>query len=665
MEKKYKSYNITRYISEYVFNEHKISSLNSIIQKSLEYCDNVKNNIIIEENNKISINYLFDYLYVYNYLYKSIGLMRIMNPTNEVYHNIDNMLEIYHNTFYLNKQIYNKIKSFKILLTTFDELTTIEKILKQFENNFSQNSYNTQLNISYIEIKKKLDINYKITTDDNLIKSLKNKQYPELSNKISGRIYYLLQKKIKDPNIRNIIEKTYFKKSEYVMGDFTKIILHRYNYAKSLGFETYFDYNKQKSQEGTDEIKSLINDLINKLENRSRKEVERVHRELKKDGYHKKVDLYDIIYYYDKLKTKNTFCPDIVLKIIIKSFKKYFNINIELTDNNIKLWNDSVVTYSVKNDNNLIGYLYLDLEKRTDKFIISPISIHLCQQYLDLNGCNYPTRIALIAGYENKKCITYSDIIHLFREFGSAIQMMEYTTIRGVLFQNNEFDSLLPQIMEYIAWEKSTIEDICFDLDKSIVDHILFMRFIDFGNSIKLRCINALFDHIIHSSKDLAKLIEANILDNNYLNNIIKTLYKKIYHDVMKSQDDIINLNINGINPTLIYQEINGSGGMLYMNIFIEILSFGIFSTIKKESGSDFIKNVLNGDTTKIRKLMNEYISKFDDNSYDIYLQELIEYSEIDTELNKQKINANSDEENKYDDNSEINSDKYQIIHLK
>ena len=120
-------------------------------------------------------------------------------------------------------------------------------------------------------------------------------------------------------------------------------------------------------------------------------------------------------------------------------------------------------------------------------------------------------------------CMTYTDVIYLFKEVGNCIQKMAYSTNNGIYYDNSEFSMLMAQIMEYIAWEKSTLELICNGLDKSIMDHILFMRYIDFANSIKLRCVNAIFDHMIHNSRDLVQLIKLKKDDN-----VLKMLYKNI-----------------------------------------------------------------------------------------------------------------------------------------
>ena len=94
---------------------------------------------------------------------------------------------------------------------------------------------------------------------------------------------------------------------------------------------------------------------------------------------------------------------------------------------------------------------------------------------------------------------------------------------------------------------------------------------------------------------------------------------------------------------------------MLHIDILNQILSFSIFSFIKGNSknGNDFITCVLNSEPEKTKKLINNYISKFKD-SYSTYLEHLIGYTEIDTEVNKKIANI---KENNFSDNSQDSQD--------
>ena len=437
------SLEIEKIIFKFIFNKGKIS-INKTIELVLKYCDNMKQDVINNTNIKNIQSSLFEYLYVFNYLYKSIGLLVLTNPSTEI-NTIDLLLKKYNDKFFENKNIYEKL----IILSskTNNEYSNIlNKIIKEFEQKNDENKEIMVIEINKLcnLIKKELEKNYQLPVNEQMKKYLPDKEKSKIN--LTRQNYNFLQRTVKDPELRNLIEQLYFKKSDSSMIMFTKLVLLRHKYANLSGYKTYYELIKKKSQASSDDVKILINDLISKLEERSRKEIERIHRELNKDNYDNKVNLPDIIYYYEKLKTKNLFIPNNVLKVIIEIFHEYFNIVIEQQDE--KLFHNNVSTYVVKNNSVIMGYLYLDLSKRKNKSIVSPTSIHLCQQYVGLNNNIYHTKVFIISGYESltEKCITYSDIVSLFREFGYAIQLMAYNTNKGIIFKN-DFDMMLSQIL--------------------------------------------------------------------------------------------------------------------------------------------------------------------------------------------------------------------------
>jgi len=628
---------------------------------SFDLIKNIDNNIFSENNDKIihavdnTINYckvllleikspkathnfikkiIIEHMYVIYYCFKYIGLLHIIKNTNTIFlDKLDEKIDNYLKLFYSNKE-YNKIIS-NIKTDNNDEKYFFDYIIQQF--NKYKKLDNTQKELIY-EINKILSQNYSVSIDKQKI----------ILNRDN---FYNLQKKYKDPVIRHKIESLYFQKSDKCMPLLEKLIVQRHNYANSLNYKTFFDYNKQKNNEESIEIKTLINDLIMKIDNRSKKETQRIYKNLKKDGYKKNVETSDIIYYYEQMKSQYTFSLEHVLKVTFELIKTYFNLSCVKIEYNNKLWNNNIQTYAVFNDKQQLGIIHFDLIINSDKNITTPICIHMNHKYCDNNNTKYLTRIGIIGGYLNydTKCIKHSDIIALFKEIGIAIQYLLYDTETGNMYYKDEFFLLTSKIMEYIAWEKSTIQLLCND--EKIIEHILFARYIDFANSIKLRCINAFFDHIIHNSIDFINTIKKN---DKYDGSIIKNLYKQIYHDIMLSQKDTFEIYPQGIHPIVVLQEINGSETSIYENILIEILSYNIFSLIKKnqENKQKYIKILSQANSNKFKDILNKFISKIGDN-YCFYLQELIGYDEIDTEINM-KIKKNQNNSKHLSDNNII-----------
>ncbi len=617
---------IDKIISENIFDQNNNTNPINITKEIINHCKSLEKDLNCDK--------LLKLLCIIDSFYKSIGLMKIISGDHK-YNLCDIEIETYINKLFTNKKIYKKIKEIKNANPT----SLLDVIYKNFFEGKNENVQKifTEMNKLKYKIGKKIDEGIMIESDSALRNSIKT-IIPNLPQTFiaTNEVCSNLQKKIKDANVRKTLEDLNYSKSTNALDDFAILLLYRHKYANLLGHESYFDYIKQKGS--VDSIKNLINDLLTKIEQRSKKETERLQRELIKDGFNKKVDQCDFLYYYEKFKPLYLFKPVDVIKVIFEVSEKMFGLTFKPAKFSLKLWSDKIMTCKVlgiaKED---LGFVHLDLYKTKTKKINGP----LCMK---LSGS--PKRICLVTAYNdiNTKCMTYSDVLLLFREFGCVIQMITHNKDE-LIVKNDEFDILVSQVMEYIAWEKTIIEKLCVGFEPIAVEHIMFMRYVNFSNLIKTKCVNSLFDHIIHNSKELIELIKQNAVNGMGSGEIIQSLYKKIHVDIWSQQHNIINLDIKGINPNVILAEISGSESTIYCNILTEILSFAVYTLIKNGNGKDFIKNVLSRPSNELRSSLNQFIEKLKSDSYYLYLQEVIGYQEIDTELNvktKEKIkNAN------------------------
>lgn len=593
------------------------------INKALLHCDNIKNIIKTSTSKKEKSKLLNECIFIINILYKNIGLMMILkNDINTKA--IDDRIEMYNNTFFTDESLINAIKKC---------------------NNLDNNNLLSKFKIT--KNKKLSEIQKNIKNITNKIKSNINANIIFQNKSLNSESYYIIQKSTPNANDRNIIEQQYFKKSNNCLDLLAELLYKRYEFANEMGFDTYFEFVNSNSLGQSDDIKFLINDLLKRIESRSKKEINRILKKLKSDGFNKKVDMCDIIYYHDKLKTDYRISPKRVMNVLFKILNKYFYLSIKKINYGSQLWNSNIPTFEVKHNDNTMGYLHIDLKCKQK--IKLPFAINLSSKYVDDKITHYP-RTAFIANYDNlsKEYLTYVDVVHIFKEFGSAIQSL-------ILYKDNNFDTLFSNIFEYIAWEKSTIFECC--RSHEISDHIMFTRYIDFANTIKIQCVNALFDHILHNSKEMISVIKNN-------SNEITTLYKQLYKDVMHQQEDILNLNINGINPVVILQEINGSEGMLYKNILTSILAFNLYDRIRTKD-QKFIKNIFK--FGELEKILNDLLSNSETNGYNLYLKELIVYNEIDTEKNiniKKNIDNNMSNHFSSISTNDTSDDSDTIIHI-
>lgn len=616
-----KSLNVDKYVSKYMFG--KDQKFLPFIKFIEDHCKELERGILTQDD-LISLKLLYEYMYVMNTVYKNIGLLLLLNDDNKELIQTNNIIESMQDKFFSNVPIYEKLINIK---------KVPEKILKKFTLKQNPTIDEIQSGIKILEHKICSNL-----TSRNMIpisKTMKT-NITNLPNSINldRQNYYFLQRNVSNAREREIIEHFYITHSNKSLNDLANLIIERHKLAVLSGSPTYFNFIKKKSS-NENTIRADIEDLISKIDLKSRKEVDRIYRNLQTDRFDKKVDSNDIVYYCEKLKTRVEFFPNNVIKCLLHIFEKYFNIQFIALENKSEMWNDNVIGYKVGFGKELFGYCYIDLKKTALKKMTSPVCVHLCHQYTNLENKTTPTKVAIIGNYQDlsSKCMTLSDVIYLFREFGCAIQMLSHKSSNGLLFSNDEFDILMPQVMECILWEKQTIEMLCSsETISDIIDNVLFTRHLDFAHQIKIKCVNALFDNVIHNSQDFIRILKS--VEPNEQNKILISSYKKIYENIMFSQQDILNTNIIGISPSVIQQEINGSEGLIYCNIYTEILSFSVFQLIKSGNGETFVKNVLRCDQNKMKKQLEEFISDGDCNSYDLYLKELIGYNEIDTEIN-------------------------------
>src|SRR3989344_2065300 len=628
---------ITKNINENIFsgNKKKIQfGMEQVIDNCKMLSGEIKN-IKLSENPKYIKSIVLDHMYIIFYCMRCIGILK-MTSKLKIIDTINDQIEQYMENFFSSKNtkmaftyLYNKTKNENELIFY---TKMIEKCCKSESTNLQQKIRNITKNISSKLIRMETEY-YNISSDI--------KPYINHSNTNSDKIelnrknYYYLQRKISDPKLRQLLETIYLSKSDSCADLLETLIVARYDFAVDQKFQTYFQFINNKKGFNSQEINNLINDLIAKIDARANRETKRIYDKLISDNHQKKVEMHDFIYYYDMLASQFTFSLEHVLKTAFGVIQKYFEISFKQIQTPFQLWSNNIDTYEVYNHHNeLVGYLYLDLIHNDGKCMSSPLCIHMCHAYTDLNDNIYNTQVCIIAGYENRydKFLKHIDVISLFKELGTSIHFLMQHTNTGHLIYNDEFYMITSKMMEYLFGEKETLLELCDDCEnkENVIEHILFTRYIDYAYSIKWKCINTYFDYLIHNSVELVSEIKKY---GQFNGEIVKSLYTQIFKNIMRSQKNILDLSKVYIPHIVILQEINGTEAVVYENILVEILSYSVYTSIKHNKGRKYIKILTKGNTCNFKLLLNKFIKSIEDN-YNIYLNEIIGYNEIDTALN-------------------------------
>ena len=608
--------------------------------------------------------------YMCNLLLRYVGLMTLVN-NDPKWTTVDNKLIEYIHEYYMNEQFKIKlIELYEYFRSTFEKTkknydycrfldkmisrgeitkngTELKKIIRMFENKiFNIININPIVKINKRHFKT-IPSQFEVH-DDKVIVHLTQLNYYELLDTID------------DSNVLYQIENQYMARTNNILGDFSKLTMARQILAEETNHETYFKYINKGKSDNSETIKDFLNELNNKLDTKIKIDMSRIYQKYLIDNKDKiknsgnndnscKMTRGYITKYVRAKKNKTRFDYVHVIQIIFVTLKKYFNIDVNKIEE--KGWSNNVTTYEMRDSVNkrLLGRLFMDVTFDENKRVSNPISIRLSDK-MQLSPNNRSTsEVAIVANYlpykrnisQNKKAqsyptdrksgITYDEVVLLFKEFGYIISNMCYDSRVGLINYDEEFANYIPSLMECIAWDRDTISTIVGNMDSSIVDHIEMCRDIDICYDIKMKCAHAKFDHLIHNSEPLIKIIKKALDTRGEANKEIFETYKNIYMEVMEPVSNVIDIDIDKIDPAVVIQEINGSQGVLYSNLMNEIFAYATYWIIKNKSTvrnkdivSEFRKTILDNGVDSYRELIRTFLKNSDTNCFTLYVTNVI-----------------------------------------
>lgn len=634
----------------------------------------IRNMITVEKDNNICMSLLLQDTYKCNMLLRYVGLVMLTDTENNWYE-VDNkmmtyintylncggfkrklveMYNYYHNTFVTERNNLDYCKFLDKMINKSDKIDNTDKIHNTDKINelkrvikMTENKIYGIINVNpIVKINKRRILHHEIrplmncdTEDDRYVVNLSYPNYLELIDRID------------DPIVLNVIEDKHMSRCNEIMVDFTKLIVARQALAEELGFDTYFKYINRGKHDNSDTIKIFLSEMNNKICEKLKQDLTKIYN-LHTNTVHK-LNRCDILKYSRSKQNKTRFNVEHVVNIIFGILRDYFNIGVETTK--LSGWNKNVHVYNfydfdhkTKKNTDLLGRVFFDLAFSNTKHINDPMAIRLSDN-MTINSITTLSEVALLGNY--KKDIAYSDVITLFREFGYVINYLCYKSRVGLINYDFEFSNYIPSILECIAWDHDVISSITNN--KDITNHIIMCRDLDLCYNIKIKCVNAKFDHLLHNSEPLLKIITDIFgTKGNAIDEIITT-YKSIYSEAMEPVKHIVNIDIKHIDPFAIIHEINDTHSVLYANLMNEIFAFSTYWIIKNNFKSnnqivvDFKKCILNNGVDNYRELIRIFFQNHSIDCFALYVSNVL------------KIDTNYDDDN--DSNSDDNSFNYNV----
>jgi hypothetical protein len=581
----------------------------------------------LDDNDKIKL--LVDDTYIFHIITMILQIHSLKSNTME-YDNLLKILTDYNIEFNTDIKLLNAIIILYKNTVNSDSKFFILKLIKSMEKYgtcndshqkilqiFNYNEETEELINSILNKPTQIKIDRK--NIDAKSESIMTEVYPDKKNMIyidKARYYYLI-KKISDNKIRNYIENEYMHRYHKVFDALNKLILSRKLYSKLLGYNSFYEFVSNKNEQETENIKILLKDLNDNIDIKLEDSLKEIKELLMID----KLKLSDIIHALDKLYPNIKFKPIDCIQLVINVIQSKLKIKFKQSTTPTPIPYANLI--EIYNSNNVIkGYLFLDLLNNENKKITHPITIKLSPQY----GNNLPV-LYMLAPYTNlgESICNISDIINIFREFGLVIQQIFASTPLGQ--SENEIETLnfLPDLMEFLLFNKQFLEIII--PDKNIIKKILHVRQFEFLINLKLKCISVLFDNVIHSSNEFIQ-----ILKKTNDTNILDDLYRKIYLDLFSKFSSYLDLEKINISPNIIFNMINGQQGLIFGNLISSILAFNASTFIIENRNLDLFYEFLHNTNYSYKKNLITFISSIDEDYYKIFLAKCLKIKNIHVE---------------------------------
>lgn len=584
--------------------KHKSSVLTKVIKDIFKSFENNGINLDLNKRNKLELLKKelnkYDTQFVQN-IYND--KKKLIIPKESAHIDLDGI-----NNDFLNSH-YNKSSKKYIFGTTNPEK---EEIMKYCSSSYTRKIYSKIINnIGYNKninvLQKILELRYKIS---NILGYKNNIEYKLSYERIAkeNQIYSLLNKLI--PKL---------KKAGY----------QEYN--------TILNYFVDNINTFDDKIKNnVLNNIVN--HNNVNKGIKKLNNKINKYDFSYFSNIYREKYYgLDSNIIKKYFPLNYTINRVFKMYEKIFSIKFERVKNVKKsqIWYKDVILYcvidkatnkannklknkknkNIKNKSKILGYLYLDLFPRANKYNHAA-TFDLQPSYINKYNKRILPITAVVCNFD-RKFFTHDSLTTFCHEMGHALHnifsKVKYASLSGTKTEL-DFVETISQFFENWCWEKDFLKYVSRNnktkkpLSNELIDKIISTKKYNNGIHYLTQILYIKYDMIVHK-KEHYSIKELHDMWFN-ISDELMPFFGPEHNNIIKSYN-------NEIFPMCSFGHLVGYGVGYYSYLWSIIYSYDIFSKFQKyglfsnKVGMDLRRKIMEKGSTKNGvKLLTDFLQR-------------------------------------------------------
>lgn len=268
------------------------------------------------------------------------------------------------------------------------------------------------------------------------------------------------------------------------------IIENRDKMAKMLGYKSFSDFDIDGAMANDIEtVEKFLNELSKKTVSKGAQEIKKFLEHYK--GNEKLVDdsglinAWNIAYIKDNYKKEalnlddklvsEYFPMENTIDQLLNIYEKFFNLKFKKIK--AQLWHDDVVLIEAYQNNNLIGYISLDLHPRPKKFT------HAACSGIVTRTKDQPCFISVMANFpkstpQSPALLKFNDVVTFFHEFGHAVHNLlsptDIKTLSGTSVKR-DFVEMPSQMLENWMQDPEILKMVSkhYKTGERLPDHII------------------------------------------------------------------------------------------------------------------------------------------------------------------------------------------------